>query len=226
MDRFPIAFALVCVLIAGCAAAPALPRLERSAKVFSGMERRIAHWYDISADCLPEGEVTMRTVTPPSHGSVRFELTPWRVGPNALEVPACIGREVEATAIVYRSAPGFEGTDRMSLQTHSPTGGSKLVEYRLEVTKPPQAASRVDPVYPREAQIRGIEGTVTARLRVEPDGAVSDVTIIASPNELLSAATARALSQWRFNPQPGGFVADYQITYQLGDPLPQTPNLR
>lgn len=59
--------------------------------------------------------------------------------------------------------------------------------------------ARVEPEYPQSARERNIEGYVTARLTVAPDGTVSNVEITGGPPELVDAAT-KAFQQWRYTP--------------------------
>jgi protein TonB len=75
----------------------------------------------------------------------------------------------------------------------------------------------VDPVFPRQAQRDGISGTVIAHVYVTPSGTVNDVKIIRSTNRSLRPRGDRALSQWKFNPEPVGFIGEYEIVFNLKD---------
>lgn len=78
----------------------------------------------------------------------------------------------------------------------------------LAVTAPAMAnaASRamVDataPEYPRGAERRGIEGSVTISFAVEADGSVADAQVVAStPEGVFDRAALAAVEQWRFEP--------------------------
>jgi protein TonB len=94
------------------------------------------------------------------------------------------------------------------------------------VVAPPQplvrreykAAYRVDPVFPRQAQREGISGRVIAHVVVQPNGTVTEVRIIsASPPRVFDREVIRALSQWKFNPEPVGFIGEYEIVFNLKD---------
>lgn len=66
---------------------------------------------------------------------------------------------------------------------------------------PPRLLLRQDPGYPMTARRRGIEGVVTARLLVGPDGGVRQVVIeSASPAGVFEEAVTEALPRWRFTP--------------------------
>jgi periplasmic protein TonB len=81
-----------------------------------------------------------------------------------------------------------------------------------------KAAYRVEPVFPRQAQREGISGRVIAHVVVQPNGAVSEVRIIQSqPPRVFDREVIRALSQWRFNPEPVGFIGEYEIVFNLKD---------
>jgi len=80
-----------------------------------------------------------------------------------------------------------------------------------------KASYRVEPVFPRQAQRDGISGTVVARVHVAPSGAVTQVQIMSSTNRIFDREVIRALSQWRFNPEPVGFIGEYEIVFNLKD---------
>lgn len=80
-----------------------------------------------------------------------------------------------------------------------------------------KASYRVDPVFPRQAQRDGISGNVVAHVYVSPAGSVTDVKIIRSTNRIFDREVIRALSQWKFNPEPVGFIGEYEIVFNLKD---------
>jgi protein TonB len=80
-----------------------------------------------------------------------------------------------------------------------------------------KASYRVEPVFPRQAQRDGISGTVVARVHVAPSGAVTQVQIMSSTNRIFDREVIRALSQWKFNPEPVGFIGEYEIVFNLKD---------
>jgi len=59
--------------------------------------------------------------------------------------------------------------------------------------------TRVDPVYPAEAQRQGIEGPVKVHVVFSSEGAVTKVTFVSGPQELATAAMD-AVRQWRYSP--------------------------
>ena len=80
-----------------------------------------------------------------------------------------------------------------------------------------KASYRVEPTYPRQAISAGITGKVIAWVRVAPNGSVADVQIRESTNRLFDREVIRALSQWKFNPEPVGFIGEYEIVFNLKD---------
>jgi protein TonB len=76
---------------------------------------------------------------------------------------------------------------------------------------------RVQPAFPRQALQQGITGRVVAWVHVSPNGSVSNVEIKQSTNRLFDREVVRALSQWRFNPEPVGFIGEYEIVFNLTD---------
>ena len=99
--------------------------------------------------------------------------------------------------------------------------------FQPQVVAPPQpavrreykASYRVDPTYPRQAISQNISsGRVVAHVVVAPNGTVTDVRIISSqPPRVFDREVIRALSQWKFNPEPVGFIGEYEIIFNLKD---------
>jgi protein TonB len=72
-------------------------------------------------------------------------------------------------------------------------------------------------VFPRQAQKDGLSGRVVAWVHVAPTGQVTNVEIKQSTNRIFDREVIRALSQWKFNPEPVGFVGEYEIIFNLKD---------
>ena len=85
------------------------------------------------------------------------------------------------------------------------------------VRKEFKPSSRVNPAFPRQALQQGITGKVIAWVYVAPNGNVSNVEIKQSSNRLFDREVVRALSQWKFNPEPVGFIGEYEIVFNLTD---------
>jgi TonB family protein len=78
---------------------------------------------------------------------------------------------------------------------------------------------RVEPLYPRQAKVQGIEGTVKVHLQIGTDGRVRSSRELSGPDVLVPAALA-AVREWRFIPallngQPVESEKDVSIEFQL-----------
>ncbi|MDG2278941.1 MAG: energy transducer TonB [Pseudomonadales bacterium] len=68
--------------------------------------------------------------------------------------------------------------------------------------RPALLVSGSGPLYPIEAKVQGIEGSVTLRYDIESDGSVSNLVVVSSqPATLFDEAALTAVSRWRFNPR-------------------------
>lgn len=79
--------------------------------------------------------------------------------------------------------------------------------------------SRVDPVYPEEAETQRMEGTVILHTVIGQDGTIQGVEPKSGPAPLVAAA-ANAVRQWRYTPssvggQPVEAEEDITITFRL-----------
>ena len=61
---------------------------------------------------------------------------------------------------------------------------------------------RIEPQFPREALLNGIEGWVKVRFTIEADGTVSGPTVVeAEPRRLFNRNALRAILRWKFKPR-------------------------
>jgi len=60
---------------------------------------------------------------------------------------------------------------------------------------------RVEPTYPARATASGLEGFVTVRFDVNPDGSVGNVTVIESSHRIFENAAVKATRKFRFRPR-------------------------
>ncbi len=65
---------------------------------------------------------------------------------------------------------------------------------------PPQAISRVAPVYPRGLVSSGIEGQVSVDFVITPEGKVVNPVVVQSNNPWLERPALEAILQWKFKP--------------------------
>lgn len=79
---------------------------------------------------------------------------------------------------------------------------------------------RVEPEYPEEARLGGIQGAVVLEVHIRHDGSVEQVNVVSGQPVLANAATA-AVKRWRFKPREiDGQPAEMQTTITLNFRLP------
>lgn len=80
---------------------------------------------------------------------------------------------------------------------------------------------RIEPSYPRDALLRGLEGWVDLRITILPDGSVGNATVTAAePPRVFNREAVRAVLRWKFKPRIVDGVAverngDVRIDFNL-----------
>jgi len=75
---------------------------------------------------------------------------------------------------------------------------------------------RINPQYPRNELLAGVEGWVKVRFTVEPDGSVSSPRVVQSkPPRVFDSSALRAIKKWKFKPKVVNGVAVQQDGTQL-----------
>lgn len=99
-----------------------------------------------------------------------------------------------------QSLPGLAATRGL----RSELGAKQREKEIAESIIPAGALKRVRevrPQYPRDAQVRGIEGWVDIEFTIEPDGATADLVVRgAEPAGVFERSALEALRRWRFEP--------------------------
>ena len=81
---------------------------------------------------------------------------------------------------------------------------------------------RIEPEYPEEARLTGIQGPVVLEVRIRPDGTVEQLRIL-SGEPVLANAAMMAVKQWQFKPRPvNGQPTAMQTTITLNFRLPSS----
>lgn len=80
-----------------------------------------------------------------------------------------------------------------------PTLAAPVFVAERDKTRPPTPLARSSPRYPEEARAEGVEGVVTVRFVVAPNGSVEQVQVVTG-HPLLNAAVVAAVKTWRFEP--------------------------
>ena len=106
--------------------------------------------------------------------------------------------------------------------TPPPPGPPPVIQPQVAPAQPAirknyKSISCPKPAFPRQLLQQGITGTVNAWVHVTPAGTVSSVEIKNSPNRLFDREVVRAMSQCKFAPEAVGFIADYDIVFNLED---------
>ena len=116
-----ISLTALAIGLLGCGAVLAKDiKLTRTAK--SGVETRLAfsaHWDTKTCNSLPN-KVTISKQ--PEHGTASIipaEETLPQSTPGSGGMGPCAGKKVQASAIMYRSNPGFKGTDTLGYHTEA-----------------------------------------------------------------------------------------------------------
>ena len=78
---------------------------------------------------------------------------------------------------------------------------------------------RVPPEYPREAQVKRIQGTVVLQVRVDREGNVTDAKLV-SGHPALAQAAIEAVKKWKYHPyllngSPFQMVTKADVTFTL-----------
>ncbi len=94
----------------------------------------------------------------------------------------------------------------------------------LAYDRPPEAVTRVAPVYPDSAAQAGIEGRVYLRAFVGLDSLAARVTVVRGVHPLLDSSAVRAVRQWRFRPaEKAGQPVAAWFTFPVRFRLPEAP---
>ena len=134
---------------------------------------------------------------PPDHSAVPLPAPPRRdsLSPDVPEAP-----EPERP-----EPPPDKTPEPKPLQSSAAPSMPAPSQARVEAVKPPSPKRRIKPEYPKGARERREEGDVTLELRVDAQGAVEDVKILASCGFAeLEAAAVAAVRKARFAPARQG----------------------
>ena len=99
------------VLFSGCAAAADSVTARSGERTFIGMAMAI----DKSCTSATATFIYPETPGYPAHGQISYKLAEGRFKKNTSDV--CAGKTTRGVAVIYRSDPGFVGTDRVTVRT-------------------------------------------------------------------------------------------------------------
>ena len=117
--------ALAFLLAVTAAAAQDGLHLYQSVNVSIGREGRIAYYAAPDDACMKGPAPKIEIIGAPSYGKIVFR--PDRLMAHSTVVPprayGCLGKFVDATAVFYKPAPRYHGTDRAVLRITFPAAG-------------------------------------------------------------------------------------------------------
>jgi TonB family protein len=144
---------------------------------------------------------TQRPRLRPQEGSLR-------VYENGKEVYHAPPSSQEASSAPRRSAARTSSPQLQDVLELSPSAAESSLTYRVE------------PEYPEDARVEGLQGAVVLEVHIRPEGSVEQINVISGEPVLANAAMA-AVKQWRFKPrQVNGQAAEMQTTITLNFRLP------
>jgi len=81
---------------------------------------------------------------------------------------------------------------------------------------------RVEPDYPDQARVQGVQGAVVLEVKISPDGRVEDALVVRG-SPLLTQASIAAVKQWRFKPRlvkgrPTAMQTNVTLNFRLPQP--------
>ncbi len=72
------------------------------------------------------------------------------------------------------------------------------------------------PVYPRVAQVRGLEGSVRIRIKVSTEGMAMDTTLLKrSGHDVLDKAAMDVIPEWRFQKNSSPYFVEKSVVFEL-----------
>jgi TonB family protein len=121
---------------------------------------------------------------------------------------------------IFRMPPAQSGLAQGSGgQSASPGAAKNLVALTPEETED-SLLLRVEPDYPEQARLAGVQGAVVLAVRIRADGRVEDAQVVSGDPQLAQASVA-AVKQWRFKPHSvGGHAVPMQTKVTLNFLLP------
>jgi TonB family protein len=123
---------------------------------------------------------------------------------------------------VYRMPPSSgegEGAPAAGVVQASSVQPEKVLELSASAAES-GLTHRVEPEYPEEARLQGIQGAVVLEVHIRADGSVEQLKVL-SGEAVLADAAMTAVRQWRFKPrQVNGQPAEMQTTITLNFRLP------
>ena len=190
------------------------PAILKAIRIMSGT------YTDDARKKMVEGTVVV-CVTVDGHGNVT-NVSPVSGPPELVQSTIDAAKKWQFEAPV--NAPAAAKVEMTyALYGTCPDGSSDAGEVKVDM-RPDLEGGRSDelkilgngfrplPDYPETARSQRLRGQLYLSLVVNPDGAVSDVKVVKSLDELLDRSALEKVRTWRFNVTPGGKATRFFVT--------------
>ncbi|HVT56718.1 MAG TPA: hypothetical protein VHD34_11825 [Xanthobacteraceae bacterium] len=120
--RARLLLGIVFILVSWSAGAQEIRREHHNVNVSAGREGRLGYFASPDAACGKGAPPKIEVIERPNYG--RLSTRPDRLKAYTENIPAraqnCRGKFVDVTAVYYKSASDFHGSDRVVLRVHFP----------------------------------------------------------------------------------------------------------
>jgi len=135
----------------------------------SGAPAKLDFLSELHADCTFMGYVTVRTLVPPSHGTLTFEegsdFTSFLMNNQRFD---CNKQKSPGTLVKYQSDPGYIGSDSAKIEIFYPDASLDTITYRLKVGVTPEQQGAKDVLIAR-ATLSGSTQKLDFQYAANPD---------------------------------------------------------
>jgi len=122
------------------------------------------------------------------------------------QTPVPVQNSRVAPAIQPVAAPAAIAQSGMVSQAQNATSGSgsestgNTVYEEGMVDQAPVCIKKVEPAYPAFVREQEISGIVSAKIVIDENGNVAQITILKSPHKILAEAASIAIGKWKYQP--------------------------
>ena len=162
----------------------------------------------------------VRPTTPPNSSKKSEPREPSAAAKNETIAPALDTRPAEKTEEDTATQATDGPPPDAVVNVNPPVVPGPVAEQASDVITNPDRIGTIKPDYPRNALAAKIQGDVVLQAMILPDGRVSQVRILSSPNSALNDAAIRAVQQSTYKPglrngMPGTFSVEVTVTFRL-----------
>jgi hypothetical protein len=102
--------------------ASGLRKMELTRYAPSGIKQRVSFTFSVNLDCTAIGNVVIRTLDGPQHGTIQFETGEEFANFNDGKYAKCNDKKIPGILIYYQSNDGYIGPDVFKILVIQPTG--------------------------------------------------------------------------------------------------------